>query len=676
MPHLTQSEWLAQLNECGGDLSQEDVINLVYKDGPNALWTDTVFQNHMLNQYSLYRYLTTFFSHRVWEDWKGEQELGRVYHAAHLPFDFSVFQRSMQICSPASLNECHTDYCEIPQGGISAIPQLEMWKTGMKTKPMCIANIRTSQQAKEIAKFIVDERFQVDEHVMNIFYTLALIRMLGHKWVLEYTQDANGNIIPVPSANPYNALGGFRYNYMNPLFPQAGNLNNVMPFTFDALDRFGRGLVNSRNPNFVARGPRGEPIFELWHPEDWYRQEVLDNPEYIERCKYFMKSELLPGYTLEGGEQEIVGNFKMKLVPNLPKFTESTDGGLTVVQPLRSVDVDSGTRAIHNFAEWDNAPFLLVIAVSNQIGEILTRPALTTGIEGMPILPINGGNSEWQYRNDYDKECNEDLNKPHFRKRYEMGFRMKNPDAGWGFLSRAKNFRLKPINTCDLRPIFKINPASQDCSILTIGCNPNNDLADRNILESGERRVKCGGTVCGKPEIWRLEVRHENQDSIAPGQSPIGPCECGDDINVYINNAAGVNVGTAQATVIEIFRPTVVNPNWSALVELAAPLSDGQCIGAIACTDGVDEVTIVHCNAGAANQIKAILSGPLECGVGDTVVFTYYDAEGETVGEAITAINVVSYDPETGVYVFGKSAITCALPEGACKVVVTCTPEG
>jgi hypothetical protein len=684
MPHQTQADFQAALEACGGQtLTDQAVIDLIYADGPNALWSDIVHQKHMLTEYSVYRYLQSFFETNVWPDGIGATEIGQQYHAAYIPFDMSIFQRTMEVCNISSQNECHTDYCEIPQGGISNMPELEMYKTGFKTQPRCVADYRTSSRAKRLAEMIIDERFQVDEQVMNAFYTMAMIRMLGHKWVLEYTQDANGNIIPVTNTNPRNMMSGFQYSYLNPLFPQASNLNNIAPFSFDMLERFGRGLVNSRNPNYVSRGPRGEPIFELWHTEDWYRTEVLDNGDYIERMKYHMKSELLRGYTLEGGDQEIIGNFHMRVMPQLPKFAESTQGGLTVVQPLTQVAVDQGSQAIHNFAQWDNAPFLMTIAISNQIGEILSRPAISTGLEGMPIMPITGS-GEWVYRNDYDKDCNEDLNKPHMRKRYEMGFRLKNPEAGWGFLSRAKKFRWNPINTCDMRDVFAITPSTQDCSILTIGCNPKNTQVDNNIMSSnGARKVICSSETCGDDTIVRITIRKENQDSVAPNQSPFGTCGCGDNINLYINAeatgqpllvATGGQNPVVTGEIIEIFRPNNVAPHWSALVKLGSAIVSGYCIGAAACAEGVTEVTIVACNITDDDEISVILSHPLACAqsAGADANIAYYDVDGEEIEGEDIDVTIVSFDPLTNKYVFTGTGLDCDGPTGACKAVVTC----
>ncbi len=125
MPHLTKEEWLQQVDDCGGNISQDQLLNLVFKDGPNALWSSVVNEMHVQLD-GLYSYLTGLFPTRVWNDWQGVAEMGDIYHATYVPFDLSVFHRSMQICDPASLNECHTDYCEIERGGISHLPPLEM----------------------------------------------------------------------------------------------------------------------------------------------------------------------------------------------------------------------------------------------------------------------------------------------------------------------------------------------------------------------------------------------------------------------------------------------------------------------------------------------------------------------------------------------------------------------
>lgn len=673
---MTKAEWQAAIDACGGDASQDTLVNLVFGDAPQALWNDVVNEMHVTRD-NLYNYLTGIFPTRVWKDWQGTTEMGKVYHPAFIPFDLSMFQRSMQICSPSSMNECKTDYCEVPEGGVSNLPELEMYRTGFKTKPFCMANIRTSAIARNVAMKIVNERFQVDEQIMDYFYTMAMLRMIGHKWTLEYESDGSGGIQPITSTNPYNMLQAFRYNYMNPLFPSAGNLENVMPFDFSVMDMFGRSLSTSRNPNFVSKGPRNEPIFEMWHTGDWYRQEVLENPEYIERNKYTTPMNLLPGYAMagEGKMKEIVGNFSMREISALPKFTESTEGGLTVVQQKTNVAVDSGNRALHNYRQYDNAPFGLVVMLGKEVGEILSRPAITTGIEGKPIQPITG-DGDWTYWNEYDKECNPEKNMPYFKKRFEMGFRPKNPDASWGFLHRTKKFRLRPVQTCNLNTIFKIQPDESSCAIVTVGCNPLNEPMSNNIMDdsAGLRKVMCDAKACGSDTIYRLTIRRENIDSISPDQNPLQDCDCGDTIQVLIGDADGDTVKIRNATIIDYFRPSAVNPNPVMIVNLASALTGAECIKGLSCKDATPTVaTVISCTDSEeddtldADQIRVIVDSLVDGkNVGGTMTITYYDEDAVSLG-TVTA-DIISINSDTGAYVLEDTDLLCTMYEAQVTV--------
>jgi hypothetical protein len=664
MPKLTKAEWRAQLDAAGGDISQDQLINLVFSDGPNAVMKQMIDQMHVTYD-GMYNYMTGLFPTRVWNDWQGTTELGRVYHSPYIPFDMGIFQRSMQICDPQSANECHTDYCEIPRGGITNLPEFEMYKTGFKTQPMCIANIRTSDAAKQIAEMIVKERFAVDEQVANIFYTMALIRMLGHKTVLEYADDNAGGVSLIDNTNPYNPLQGGRFSYMQPLFPAAGNLQNIMPLDLNFLDMYGSMLARSKDTSYIAKGPRGEPIYELWHPEDWYRQEVIDNAEYVDKTKYLIKPEVLPGYRMAGvgnSMKEIVGNFSMRQNDNLPRFTESSQGGITVVQQYKATDADVGTIPLHNYREYQNAPFYMACIIGKDVGEILTRPSLSTGIEGMPIMPITG-NGDWTYRNDYERGVNEDLNMPHFRKRFEMGFKMNNPNAGRGFIFRAKKFRLRPIQTCDLRPIFTITPATQGCDITTIGCNPLNERVSNNIMDdsAGFRKVKCSSKVCGDAanRIYRITVRRESIDAINPDQNPLTNCACGDTVAVFIGDDDGDVVKVRDAVILDYVRPNVVNPNPVLIVQLASALTGEECIQSIGCKDATPTLaTVVTCadhdddESIPVGSVKFIFDSPIPCGVGSAVELRYYTDTDEYIDNIFGTI--VSINPDTMTYVISS----------------------
>lgn len=581
----------------------------------------------------------------------------------------------MQICSPGDASECQTDFCEIPEGGISHLPPLEMYRTGVKTKPYCIANIRTSRQALQLAEKLVNERFAYDEMMASSFYTMAAIRMIGHKWVLSYTLDANGNPVPTVNNNPYNALQGYSYSYMDTLFPQPPDLDKVLPLDLRFLDQFGRALTNSGNPNYLTTGPRGEPIFQLWYPEDWYRTEILDLPEYKELMKYTMKVNMLPGYTNapNGMESEIIGNFVFRQMQQLPRFAESTKGGLTVIQDLVEVPVDAGNRALYNYRQRDNAPFGMAVALGKGIGNILTRPTLTTGVEGRPILPIGQsltGADSWIYRNPYDKVCNPQENMPWFEKRVEIGFKQTNPDAGWGFIFRMKNFRVRPTNICDLRPKLVIAPVESSCTILQIGCNPKNvaPMAENQIIKQDETRtILCNGKICGSTTIYALEFTGENIDALAVNQNPL-PCGCGDHVQVLVNDENGAPVSTQDGTLIHFQRPNLsIGATW--LVQITTPLNAGECIHAVVCVPNNNTTVLVsECEDSTIDpdltntKLRLTTTTLLDAAVGDTVHVKWWAGEGGTgslLGSLPATISIKDDDTYT-VTVTSTQPITCA----------------
>jgi len=684
MTHYTAEQWLEDLASCG--TSNNELVNLVYGDGPLSLWSGMVKEMHEKRP-GIQNYLQGIFPTIQWDDWQGMSEQGKIYHPPSLPIDFSMFQRSGLICNPSDQNECLTDYCTIPEGGISELPELEMFKTGFRTQRRCMANIRTSAIAKQVAEYIVNERFQVDENVMRTFYTYAMIRMIGHKFTLEYTLGDNNTIIPIANDNPYNPMQAFRYGYMKQLFPAAGNLNNILPLDMSILDMFGRRLAQASNQNAIAKGPRGEPIFELWTTGDFYKQEIIDNGEQIERMKYTMPAKLFPGWVQAGAvESEIIGNFRITEMDSLPRFAESTEGGLTIVQDYRNVAVDSGTRPLYNYREFANAPFALTVMLGKNVGNILTRPTITTGIEGRPIQPISGDpGADWVYWNHPEivdgKDCNPELNMPYFKKRYELGFKPKNPDASWGFLHRTKAFRMRPLQNCDLNPVFAITPDKATCNVVQIGCNPHNEVVSNNIIDmsNGLRKVLCQAKSCGSATQHRLTILRENWDSIAPDQNPLQDCACGDTITVLIGDEDGLVVKERAATIVDYYRPKVGFPNPVFVVNLASALAAGECIRSIACRDATPtSSTVVNCVDSSedddlsADQVRIVLDGILAGkNVGSSATLTYYDAEGTSLGTK--SVTIVSIDNDTTTYVVeaGSGDLSCVEYEDQVTVKLT-----
>lgn len=690
MPKYTQAQWEALLAECPEELTKNDILKTLYEEGPNALWSDVVRMKQLVED-SMYNHLTGIFDTRTLQDYKGYTEIAEEYHTPYIPVDFSIFRRTMVDCSIDDANECRMDYCEIPKGGITKLPEHKMFKWGFKTQPICIANIRTSDKVRQVAKMFVNERFAVEERSINSFFIMAMIEMLGHKHVLQY----DDNWVPVDSTNPRNPVQSYAYSYMSSKFPSVTDLNKIGPLDMEVLDIFGRGFALGRASNKVGTGPRGEPLFELWHAEDWYIQNILNNPEHVERLKYFVKPQDLYGYkayNAKTGEREVLGNFVLKQIDALPRFAESTTGGLTMIDTHVEVEVDQGTQPIMNFRGYTNAPFLMAVGLGKGVGEILTRPDITTGIEGLPIKPITG-NGEWEYWNEYDKECNPEKNMPYFKKRFEMGFKLKDADKSFGILYRNRRFRSRPVNTCDLMPIVQVEPRVTNCDVTTIGCNPKNDAASNNIMETNDaeiRRIKCSALVCGDSSstTYMVKVFRENIDSISPNQEPLQGCGCGDTVQVFISDADGDVAKIRDATILQYFRPNIVTPEPQYLVKLASSLSAGECIKFIGCKDeSPTTATVLACYDNsddeniAEGSVRFTLDSALPCNVGANVTITYRDADGDAIGATVTG-TIVSVDPELMTYVIsstdetglpgGTAAFNCNMRTGQVSVTIVC----
>lgn len=694
MAHKTLAQWRAEVEACGGRIEDSDIINLVYADSPNAMFDNAVKIKQLSDVHSAYRYFSQFLPVKQFADWNGITEIGEEYHRPYVPIDFSMFQQTMLDCSPDTMDECDTNYCEIPEGGITKLPEHKMYKWGYKTKRSCIANYRTSGKILKLAQEIINTRFAVEEAAINSFYLYAVLSLLGHKFTLEL--DDNGR--PVENSNPYNFVAAYRYAYMQQKFPAASDLNNISPLALQTLDDLGYGFAQAgRVKDAIGYGSRGEPLYELWVPNDWYRNEILNNPEHQERTKYFVKPQDLYGYRPIGKtappERETIGNFIIKEMNMMPRFAESTKGGITMIQQFNEIDADIGTRPIMNYREFRNAPFGVAMILGKDMGNILTRPNLNTGVEGLPISPITGGltDNQWKYRNEYDKECNFDQNKPYWTKRFELGFKLNNADASAGFIFRMQRPRIRPINTCDLQPIFKVTPVETSCDVLTIGCNPP-PMANNNIMEpqTDVRRVKCSAAVCGDSAglIYRLRIVREDIDSITKNGEPLQGCGCGDEIQVLINNEDGETVKERKATILEYVRPNVVNVEPVYFVRLASALSAGECIAFITCKDASPtSATVVACNDNSDDEdipvgtVVFYLDSPLPCGVGADVNIVYKNAAGSNIGavvegtiveiEAETLRYTIESDDETGLP-GGTAAFNCNMRTGQDSVVITC----
>jgi len=672
---MTSEEYKAALIACDfRDPNQ--VSELVTSTHTNVKFNEKVEQRLFQNPAGGCNYFTGFFGTEVWEDGQGQNLKREFYTDPYIPLTFSHFVKTMQVCDPNLANECDTTYCDVPEGGRGTLPDISMFKWGLKTPRDCIANIRHIKDFYDWARKIIRGRELMDEAVINLFYTFSAIRTLGHKVLLQGERDANNNLVPIANDNPRNPFRGFAYNYMEELFPRPTNLNDVLPLTTDILDIVSRHWTQFPKSNHVATGGRGELIFEFWYPDDWYQAEAIHNPDYMEKLKVMMPSNLFAGYSQNPNAREVIGNWAMRCMPWLPRFTESTQGGLIMVDTHENVPIEVGSEAV-GARNFENAPFGIAMSPSPDQGKILRRPDLTHSGAGFPIQAITGG-GDWMIRNDYDKDCNEDLNKPFSKKRYEMGFMMDNPDSSLGVLFRRRKFRLKPLNDCDLAPIFPVEPNTVDCAFTPIGCEDNKRRADDSITaQSDTKQVVCSAAACGNgesaPYLFWVKVEHK---ALSPGFNSLG-CDCGSNVTLFVYDEEGAY--DRQVTGV-VKANKFAHPENYHLVETQEDLGEGHCIKGIVCEDSTPlQANVINCwdesDEGyevLAGDIQVIVDSPIGCEVGDPVTVSYYDADGVVLGTTAGTLAVANHEQYTYQISSVVEGFACSAFETQAAMGVSC----
>lgn len=645
MANQTIQQFREALEAC--DFRQPDQVSkLVTSSYTNVAFNDKVEEKLHQNPLGAANYFGGLFGTEVWPDGQGYDEVKEYYADPHIPFTFSHFVRQSAICDPNLADECRRDRCEVPEGGRGTLPPFVFYRAGLKTPRDCIANIRHIRNFRYWANKIIRSRELMDEQMMNMFYTMAGIQTAGSKIVLQgYRDPADNQLKLLPSNNPRNPLRFGLFNYMEEKFPQIQDLNLLVPLTVDALEGLARFWAQFPKNNEIAKGPRGESIYEFWYPDDWYYTEAVRNPDYLEKLKITMPAKMFSGYSLVEGQREVIGNWAPRVMPWLPRFAPTSDGRIVPVDSYVGVDIEVGKEYVGSVA-FENAPIGMAVIVSGKQGTILTRPTLTESGAGFPIMPI-AGNSAWRIRNDYDKECNPDLNMPYSEKDYEMGVRMDDPSASVAILFRRRKFNMRPVNECDLAPIFTVESNEIDCDVSTVGCQTKRRMDD-NITQAGAMQyVECFAAACGNGtapgNAYIIKVdRKANQ----PNFNSLEGIDCGDTVALFVYNADGTYDGQVEATV----KSDIAGfPYARYIVELSAPLGEGKCIKGIAPLDDDDtDYNVIDQFDADDGVVSFFLDKVLDCEAGDDVVITFYDADGEVLGDFDGEID--SFNPETFLY--------------------------
>jgi hypothetical protein len=658
----TIAEFKEALANC--DFRQPDQVSkLVTASYTNVAFNEKVEERHIKNAVGSYNYFTGLFGKETWPDGQGMDQVNEYYVDPYIPFSFSRFIKQMQICDPNLANECQRDRCEIPEGGRGTMPPMQFFRWGLKTPRDCVANIRHLRQFRYWASKVIRSREIADEQIMNMFFTMAAIRTSGNKIVMQGVRDTNGNLILASNNNPRNPLRGGLFNYMEDQFPQPTNLQNIVPLDSHSLEKLARYWAQFPSGNEAARGPRNESIYEFWFPDDWYYTEAIRNPDYMEKMKILMPAKLFAGYSLSTTEREVVGNFAVRQMPFLPRFAPTSDGRIVPVDSHIGVDIEVGQEFV-GAEEFENAPFGLAMIVSGKQGVILDRPDLTQSGAGFPIQSISS-NSPWRIRNDYDKECNPDLNQPYSEKDYELGFRMDDPHASTSFLFRRRVFNQQPINECDFAPLFFKEAGDDECPITTIGCDAKKIRENGSIVGAGYKAVECTASSCGNtdssPFTYLVKVeRKPNQ----PDFNSLA-CDCGSAVNLFVYDENNEFVKIIEGVVKDTSQGF---PYARYFVETSTALAAGECIKGIDCVKSASDCNSIDFWVNETD-LHLLLNEGLGCVVGDDLVITYYDAAGDPVGEPET-LEMTDSDPARYYYKVALGLTT--VPEGAVCVGVTC----
>jgi hypothetical protein len=330
-----------------------------------------------------------------------------------------------------------------------------------------------------------------------------------------------------------------------------------------------------------------------------------------------------------------------------------------------------------------NAPFLMAIITSPKAGTILYRPDLTTSIEGWPIKPIMGRGG-WQIRNDYDKECNEDLNMPYSQRRYEIGFRLDDPDASTAVIFRNTVHRLQPANECDWAPVTTRDPIEHDD--FSVSCETNLRRAPQHVTAKALDKavyIECDAFACGVADgtIHRLKFTRRPDK---PGYLPFANCGCGDTISLVVVDSDGNQRVVEDAVITDTSAAYGNWPDSVLWVQLEEALGEGECIKYAYCQEDSDEepelpfdlngrLLISSCTPGEDGALMLLLDDLVteDYAAEVDVNIVVYDAEGsvvETVGPFEITEVAGSNDALTIVHEDGAS-YTDGCPEGAYLVL-------
>ncbi len=679
---MTAEEYLEQLAAC--DFAQSNQVSkLITSSYTNVGFDAKVLEYQLTNPLGAQNFFAGFFGTEVWADGQGDDRIREYATDPYIPTTFSHFVKQVQLCDPNTGDRCNQDFCQIPEGGRGTLPPQQWYTWGFETPRTCIANFRHIRDFQYWGARTVRGRAMIDEKIMYQFYVFAALRTAGHKYTLNGT-ETNGMLTYAANTNPRGKSQYGSFNFLQDNFPAVTNPNTLMPLTYPFLEALARRFEAIPEGNAVGKNSRGGDVFEIWYPDDFWQENVLTNPDYMNSLKYTMPNSLFAGYSLKPGDAEIIGNWKFRIMPNLPRFAPTADGQVVEVQTHIEVPIEVGNEPLPSI-EWMNAPIGVAMMVHGRQGTILTRPTLSHSIDGIPIQPISS-NTGWVFNNEYDPTCNRLKNMPFSYKSYNMGFRIEDPNAATAFLFRRRLFAMQPIANCDLQPMVLTTPYNNTCPISTVGCQDGKERVSDNItqIENPPLAVNCFTVECtnaGGTTLVRIKInRRTHQEDF----NSLG-CGCGDAVTLYVYDDEGVYLRQVQG----IVRSTMKGfPYAEYLIQVANGAIDteaGECVKRIICADSAP----LNANAIASYDstiegyedvvgLVVTLDAPIGCEVGDDVFVRYYDENGLVLATVSGAsVTIVEFDIDSNTYrITGDAGLKAlgnpAVTAGTAYIGVSC----
>lgn len=624
---------------------EEAAINKLYRD-PRE------FGRSVLNMYP-----TMNFDYG-----QGALPRNRVYHPPYLPTGRQNFQNDAlpqndwvaeDGASPGNSN-CVFCYQEIPFGGYST-QEAKIVRRDYRTPQVCARDVASSSGYLEYADMITQSRVVAEQTAMYDFRNWIMLETSAHKILLE-----SGS--PFAAQNPAQAVQALypeSFNDPNGLFPQITDPEAIQPLSYQFLQLIYNYIGwDYQFERLAADGQRGS-IFELYVDNDWYYNEVLNNPQWTETMRYREPMALFFGQNPDSrlypsGQAEVLGNWRFVIDSTLPRYALTVDNGIVEVQKYTTITTENGVEAVLN-RDWLNAPFGVAFLKNRFAAELLSQPAITTN-QGIAIPDVQRTN--WLPWNEYDPLCNPEKLKPFWKFHFRMGYMPREPWMGIAVLYRRELIETPGRPACSLQPLNCVTPVTNDCDDL------NGPCGNRESLQASITRTVQGTDViwdhteCGGDQYVTVQTRFQT------GQADnVISCDCGGSVLVTYSD------GTSQLA-------TLLNTRYASSYfpfnQYFLDLGDGnsvpvdECITLIQCVDETPATADIlacqgsdECEELDADQVIIYLAQPLVCGVTETDI-TITAANGSTTFNPVTIVS----SNESGTRIVVEATGLVCLPTG------------